>query len=47
MINLKAAIVGLASILFIIWLLYTKIKRDSLKKKMMKMRKEKSRKKKI
>ncbi len=47
MINLKAAIVGLASILFLIWLAYVKIKRDRSKKELRKIRKKKSRKKKI
>ncbi len=47
MINLKAAIVGFVSILFILWLIYAKVKRDSEKKKIMRMRKERSKKKKI
>ena len=47
MVNLKAAIVGAASILFLVWLAYTRIKNDRSKKKMRKMRKEKSKKKKI
>ena len=47
MINFKAAIVGFISILFFLWLVYSKLKRDSEKKKMRKKRKEKSKKKKI
>ncbi len=47
MINFKAAIVGFVSILFLLWLIYTKLKKDSEKKKMIKMKKEKSKKKKI
>lgn len=47
MINLKAAMVGFASILFLLWLIYVKIKKDSNKKKMRKIRKDKSKNKKI
>jgi len=47
MINLKAAIVGFASILFLIWLSYTKIKNRRNKKEEIKNRKKQSKMKKI
>ena len=47
MINLKAAIVGFVTIIFVLWLLYAKIKKDNSKKRMRKMKKERSKKKKI
>ncbi|MGF7119514.1 hypothetical protein [Methanobacterium oryzae] len=47
MINLKAAIVGFASILFLLWLLYAKIRNNLNIKKQHKIRREKSKNKKL
>ena len=45
MINLKAMIVGFALILFLLWLLYAKIKNNLNKKKQRKIREDKSKRK--
>lgn len=47
MINLKAAIVGFASILFLVWLAYVKIKDRKSRKDGIKNRKKKSKMKKL
>ena len=47
MINLKAAIVGFASILFLIWLAYAKTRNIQNKKEELKNRKKRSKMKKI